>query len=165
MVFQAKGYDAATTREISDCAGVNLALIPRYFGSKKGLFEAAILPELSLEWLVERDFDYAAERLALTYIDQAQPRDFDVFVVLLRSIASEEVGPLLRETMLKQILTPLEARMSGEDARARAILLVSQLAGLIIYARVLAERIDTQADRVAMRDKLVPYLRDLLGQS
>ena len=36
------GYAATTVRDIADDAGVNVALIARYFGSKEGLFEACL---------------------------------------------------------------------------------------------------------------------------
>src|ERR1700709_461434 len=41
-VFDEVGYDRATTREIGERAGVDPALIARYFDSKEGLFTAAI---------------------------------------------------------------------------------------------------------------------------
>ena len=41
-VFDEVGYDRATTREIGERAGVDPALIARYFDSKEGLFLAAI---------------------------------------------------------------------------------------------------------------------------
>jgi AcrR family transcriptional regulator len=41
-LFDEVGYDRATTREIGERAGVDPALIARYFGGKEGLFLAAI---------------------------------------------------------------------------------------------------------------------------
>lgn len=40
--FATAGYAETTVREIADDAGVNVALISRYFVSKEGLFEAAL---------------------------------------------------------------------------------------------------------------------------
>ncbi|GAA2016964.1 TetR family transcriptional regulator [Nakamurella flavida] len=40
--FAADGYRSTTVRDISEEAGVNVALIARYFGSKEGLFEACL---------------------------------------------------------------------------------------------------------------------------
>ena len=41
--FAADGYSSTTVRDIADDAGVNVALINRYFGSKEGLFEACLV--------------------------------------------------------------------------------------------------------------------------
>lgn len=41
-LFDEVGYERATTREIGERAGVDPALISRYFGGKEGLFLAAI---------------------------------------------------------------------------------------------------------------------------
>lgn len=38
LLFASKGYDRTSTREICKHAGVNLSLIPYYFGSKEGLY-------------------------------------------------------------------------------------------------------------------------------
>src|SRR3984885_15422926 len=54
-VFDEVGYDRATTREIGERAGVDPALIARYFDSKEGLFIAAIAAG-SAE---EEDLDFA----------------------------------------------------------------------------------------------------------
>lgn len=40
--FAANGYAATTVRDIADEAGVNVALINRYFSSKEGLFEQCL---------------------------------------------------------------------------------------------------------------------------
>jgi Transcriptional regulator len=40
--FTQDGYDTTTVRQIAEDAGVNVALISRYFGSKEGLFEACL---------------------------------------------------------------------------------------------------------------------------
>jgi AcrR family transcriptional regulator len=45
-VFAADGFDRSSTRSIAAAAGVNSALIFRYFGSKAGLYEAAVLRPL-----------------------------------------------------------------------------------------------------------------------
>ncbi len=42
-IFASKGYAAATTREICEAAGVNLAAIHYYFRDKEGLYRAALL--------------------------------------------------------------------------------------------------------------------------
>ena len=41
-LFWSRGYSNVSVREISKAAGVDVALIARYFGSKLGLFEATL---------------------------------------------------------------------------------------------------------------------------
>lgn len=41
--FATNGYDATTVRDISEDAGVNVALISRYFQSKEGLFRECVV--------------------------------------------------------------------------------------------------------------------------
>src|ERR1044072_6231195 len=41
-LFDERGFDAATVRDIGERAGVDAALIARYFGGKEGLYLAAL---------------------------------------------------------------------------------------------------------------------------
>ena len=73
--FRATGFDRASTRAIAAAAGVNVSLISRYFGSKAGLYEAAVLVPLEhfLDDYVQRWGDYergphSATRVAAEYL-------------------------------------------------------------------------------------------------
>lgn len=73
--FRATGFDRASTRAIAAAAGVNVSLISRYFGSKAGLYEAAVLVPLEhfLDDYVQRWADYqegphSARRVAAEYL-------------------------------------------------------------------------------------------------
>src|SRR3982751_553674 len=44
-LFHARGYEGATVREIGERAGVDPALIARYFGGKEGLYLAVLAEE------------------------------------------------------------------------------------------------------------------------
>ena len=42
QLFSEKGFEGTTVRDIAHMAGVNLAMISYYFGSKEKLFEALV---------------------------------------------------------------------------------------------------------------------------
>ena len=161
-VFHKKGYDAATTREIADLAGVNLTLINRYFGSKLGLFEKAVLPHLDLEPLLHGTPDDVARRLAELYVDSGPKEGFDAFVVLVRSIASQEAGPLLMARLRDHALEPLVKRLDGPNKNARATLIATQLAGLVLRFRIMPQLSISEQERSALKTMLENSLRDML---
>ncbi len=73
--FQADGFDKASTRAIAAAAGVNSSLIFRYFGSKSGLYEVAVMAPLQgfIDDYVRRWTEYergphTAEQVAAEYL-------------------------------------------------------------------------------------------------
>ncbi|MEM6464822.1 MAG: TetR family transcriptional regulator [Pseudomonadota bacterium] len=161
-VFCEKGYDAATTREIAERAGVNIALIKRYFGSKLGLFEQSVIPELSLEPFLEGPLETLGERMADFYVEAAPKDRFDTIVTLLRSVASSEAGPVLLEALEKQAFEPLANALQGDDRDARATLIATQIAGLIVKFRILGLNPKTEKEREAVRRLLRRYFSSLV---
>ncbi len=161
-VFHEKGFDGATTREIADLAGINLTLINRYFGSKLGLFEKAVLPHLNLEPLLYGTPAEVAQRLAELYVDTGPKEGFDPFVVLVRSIASQEVGPLLMARLQDHALKPLMDRLDGPNKNARATLIATQLAGLVLRFRIMPQLPISDHERKELKRMLEDSLRDIL---
>ena len=145
--FGEHGYDGATIRAIASAAGVNPALVHHFYGTKEGLFAAAMrLPVLPSE-IIARAFGAARDRLGddfrahlgeimvatmLRVWDTTEVRT--AFLGLLRSAATTDQGlAMLREFITSTILASLvRAAGLGEDAegRYRAALVASQVVGL-----------------------------------
>jgi AcrR family transcriptional regulator len=123
QVFAERGYDAATTREVAQAAGVNEQLIQRYFGGKGGLLLAILErfgeeerrscamppPCASIEAEVQGFLEYHLER-ACEIADVTK-------VALHRSLCDPElahaIGRQFAETrvpLLRQRLEALRAR-------------------------------------------------------
>lgn len=129
-LFDERGYAGATTREIGERAGLDPALIARYFGSKEGLYLAVLADEerAAARGPLEPDLRALAERL-LTRWDGAE-------APLRRSLSSPAPTAAERD-QLRRIVGRLTepARVAigdGEDAALRAELLVALLVGVSV---------------------------------
>lgn len=137
-VFGEKGYEAAGTREIAQRAGVNVALINRYFGSKAGLFAAAVPPSMAMDKDLLAAGDFSA-LIAAKFANMAPKDDYDPIMAFLRSAPNPEAADMLREAVQGQVIDPIADHLEGDDAEARAILIATQLVGFVLWARVLSK--------------------------
>lgn len=162
QTFFEKGYDGAGTREIADRANVNVALINRYFGSKEGLFQQAILPELNVDFMLEGDLASFGQRVADLFAAKQGEKEFDPVIALLRASTSKEAIPLLRQTVETQILSPLAERLHGTDRHERASLIITQLAGFDLLNRIVAVQTTSAENGAALTRHLAKLLQDLV---
>jgi AcrR family transcriptional regulator len=135
-LFAAAGYDATTVRAIADRAGVNQALLFRYFGSKEGLFADAVLgPAVRL--LAEGPREDLLER-TLAAILATDDRGGEVLMAVLRAAAGAQVAEDVRErvgTAYTEAFAALADTGDPADAAVRGELLVAWLLGLaVVYA-------------------------------
>jgi AcrR family transcriptional regulator len=129
-LFDEVGYDRATTREIGERAGVDAALIARYFDSKEGLFLAAIAEQGPGE--EELDFEPAA--LLAFLIERWDERGHSPLSRALASPALTDdvrdlVTSIVHERLLRQLAAVLRDR-GVADPELRAELLVATAVGV-----------------------------------
>jgi AcrR family transcriptional regulator len=136
--FAADSYERVGVREIAAAAGVDPALVIRYFGSKDGLLREALHQGGDLIPLLDADRATAGERLARLVLLKDKGADgADWLLVLLRSAANEEAGSALRDAVEGQFIRPLAVWLGGEQAQLRASLIVAYVLGLMIGRTVL----------------------------
>lgn len=142
-VFAQRGYSAATMRGIAHEAKVDAALLHHFFGSKSGLFSAAIRaavePAQLLPTVLAPGVDGLAPRLLRMFLGLwTAPESRDWMLAVLRSaVAHPEAAQLLREFLLTDILTPVAEAVGAPNVRARVILLSSHLVGLAMLRFVI----------------------------
>ena len=139
--FARLGYDSATLREIAAEAGVDVALIKRYFGGKEGLFTEALKASIHPEGFLAYERDAFAREVA--DLMAGDPHDDEAkthtFQFLLRAAASPATAPLLNVAVQERYLGPIRDWLGGEDAQARARVLASMLIGLLVERLIRAE--------------------------
>jgi AcrR family transcriptional regulator len=131
-VFEAVGYDRATTREIGERAGVDPALIARYFDSKEGLFIAAIAAG-SAE---EEGMDFDPHALVAFLLERWDERGHSPISRALASPAltagaREQISTVVRDRVLVALVAELRER-GAADAELRAELLVALAVGVAV---------------------------------
>ena len=160
-LFSEAAYEGVGVRDVGVRAGVNAALVNRYFGSKLGLFEAAVADSFTVGDLLVGDRATLGDRLA-RYLVGRRRAGYDPTLVVLRSAASAEAGPVLRAALERQVARPLAAWLGGADADARAGLVVAALFGVALTRDVLGVGAlgPDRADALAAR--LGPFLQRLV---
>jgi AcrR family transcriptional regulator len=158
QLFAASGFAGTTTREIAEAAGVDATLIARYFGSKTGIYLAALKAELGdgpPPDLLE------AERMAalLGRVDVRGPGP--VFQSAVQPHEDEQVQAQAREALHARLVTPLRERFEAdgvEDPQLRAELATAAFAGIALGR---ASGSFPKLEKVSP-DDLVALLQDLL---
>ncbi len=136
--FTRESYEQVGVRDVAAAAGVDAALVMRYFGSKDGLFAAAIGQDFSVDDLVAGDRAVLGERLARHMLRKADVQGaFDPLLVLLRSSADDQVATLVRDVACEQFIQPLALWLGGEQALQRASLIAAYMLGLAVTRDVI----------------------------
>lgn len=124
--FRAKGYEAASMREIAASAGVNVAVAMREFGGKSGLFRAATIEGFGLGDALRG----ARPLWGAALVDHALGGGFGAYAPAALSTGSETAERILKEGIEARLVTPLAERLGGAEAEARARLILAMMAGL-----------------------------------
>jgi len=157
LAFATRGYGATSVRAVARAAGVDPSLVLHFFGSKDGLFEAAL--ELPLDpvaivaGLLAGDLDTLGERVVRTFLGvwDATPGQGPMLAMLRSAVSHEDSAAMLRELLLRVILRPVAHGAGGDRPDLRASLLASQVVGLALtrYVLKLAPVASASADDLA----------------
>jgi AcrR family transcriptional regulator len=136
--FAARGYEQATIRAVAARAGVDASMVMRYFGSKAGLFTAAVTMDLQVPDLRSVPASRRGELLVRHFISRWEdPRHDDEMITLLRTgVTSETVAKRL-QAVLGQLITEPIAALAYERAAERSTLIATQLLGLALCRYIL----------------------------
>lgn len=159
-LFARDGYEHAGVREIAARAGVNAALVIRYFGSKERLFAEAMARGLGVAALIAGERSTFGDRLARYLVYKGEMGgSFDPMLALLRSAPDPRAAAVLRESLGEQFIGPLGAWIGGDDGAVRASLIAAYLTGLAVIREVLRDEALHGAEAEALVALIAPVIQ------
>ncbi|UUR07083.1 TetR/AcrR family transcriptional regulator [Sphingomonas glaciei] len=162
--FVQESYDAVSLREIAGAAGVDVALIGRYFGSKEQLFQAALATDDNRwEELAQADDlpTYLASMVATD--DSKDAEHIERLLIMLRSATSPTASIIVRSTFKNEVLAPFADVLTGPQAERRAAMALAVLMGTTIVRTILRVDHGGGCEDVAFTRKLSGMLRIALS--
>jgi AcrR family transcriptional regulator len=135
--FAADGYERATIRAIARDASIDPSMVMRYYGTKEGLFAAAVTVDLALPDLTERPREEVGRILVTHFL--AMWEENEVLTALLRSGVTNQAGAERMQGIFRDQLLPVARQVcpDPEQAPARAALAATQVLGLALTRYVL----------------------------
>ena len=136
--FARTGYDATSTRQVAADAGVDPALVRRFFGGKEELFTevaaALIDPDSVVTAVATGAADQAGERLLRYFLallgDVQQPGP--LLGVVRSAVTSEQAAQALRTFLAQRVLGGIAEALDIDQGELRAALASSQLVGIAV---------------------------------
>ena len=157
-----------TIRSIATEAGVDAALISYHFGSKAGLFGAAMRlptnPAQVLTAAIGGPLNTLPERLVRAVLDvwDDPNRGGPLRAFATAAVLDAEVGRLFRQMAEREIIGRLAERISGADATQRAAVAASQISGVIFLRYILQFEPLASMPADELTARMVPALRAAL---
>lgn len=139
-LFAAEGYEAVSLRAIGAKAGVNAALVCRYFGTKDALF-IAVLRAGYEEWKSARgDAAHFYEHIVSAWLaGGGSDEAFRNLRIILQSAGSRRAGTLLHRIYGAETFRDLELWLGGRGSEARARIFIGLMVGLAYTHRYCAD--------------------------
>ena len=138
--FLEESYDNVSLREIAGDAGVDVALVNRYFGSKEGLFKE-VLSSGKKKFDGNRTVAELPAYLANVIIDDdcgGEPNEnVERLLIILRSASSAKAAEIVRQSMLEDVLDPFVKLLDGSDSQMRASLCMALIMGVKVQRTIM----------------------------
>lgn len=141
--FAAHGYPQTSVRAVARAASVDPSLVLHFFGSKAGLFEAALELPVDPQALVRRMLDGDPAELGTRVVGvflgvwDSAPAQGPMLALLRGAVSHDASAALLREAVSRRLLGPLTRGAGVDRPQLRAGLVASQLVGLALTRYVL----------------------------
>ena len=160
--FGASGFQAATIRAIAADAGVDPAMVMRYYGNKDKLFAAAAEFDLKFPDFAGTDRRQVGPALVRHFLERWQGDE--ALVILLRSSATNgEAAQRMQEIFGTQLQPLVASVVPAAESGVRAGLIATQILGMALCRFVLRLPPVVEMTRDEVVEWLGPTIQRYLG--
>ncbi|MFM0045618.1 TetR family transcriptional regulator [Paraburkholderia sediminicola] len=136
--FSRRSYENVGLREIASEAGVDAALVSRYFGGKEGLFAQVVEGAFHVEEHLPESLDTVGEFLVAEVMAESNVTgEFNPLRLLLLGATSPDTAEMVSARFHAEFVQPLARKLKGRDAEIRAALIGSYVIGLATMRHML----------------------------
>jgi AcrR family transcriptional regulator len=161
--FLSRGYEDVGLREIARSAGVDPAMINRYYGSKDALFRAVLVRWSQRPEFLDGDRAGFGKRMATALVlEQPSVDDFGRFLVVMRSMGSIRAIAAIREVVEEPMVGLLSQWIGGAKADIRARLVIGVILGMATSREIGPRTGLPPQNALDMRDQLAAVLQSLI---
>lgn len=159
-MFSARGYAEVGLRDIAAGAGVSVALVQKRFGTKAGLFEAALRDAQRLDTLLDCERD-AFGRHAIGQM--VAPPARHPMAMLIRAAANPETATIATRLLNEEVVARLSQWLDDGEARRRAIIISMICAGFMMYRHMLPLTTDGPEEARKIADQMADTLQQIVS--
>lgn len=131
--FSQHGYTATGIRDVAAVAGVSYTLIGRYYGSKAGLFEAALNEFEAIDRIFETEQAQFGAHMANLIVENLHAHVS--FGMTIAAAEDPEAREIAMKVLDRRLIQPLTEWLGAPDARERAVALTMLGAGFVLHAK------------------------------
>ncbi len=133
-LFWSRGFSNVSVREVASAAGVDVALISRYFGSKLKLFEATLALIDRIEPQALPDEGALVDTIIGLFVTAPRGEEPSPVTMLLMNAGDREVGDLVRDFHRTKWQAGLEEIIGDKE---RAALFTAAMLGISVAEKSL----------------------------
>jgi AcrR family transcriptional regulator len=166
-LFSQDSYDRVTVRKIAAKAGIDAALVIRYFGSKEELFLRALTSVgVCPSTVFEGKTSTLGERLLKTQVPEWDKQDPNSpLLIIMRALSNPEAASSLIKLLDQDIVQPIAEQISAPDHQLRAELILAQLIGLAVVRNLLRSEVLSTTPLERLVEMLNPVFQYYLGDN
>ena len=132
QAFSTKGYLDTGVRDITAAAGVNPALVCRYFGSKEKLYEAALADLLDARTITTLRRETFGEQV-VTILTATAPGQRNPLPMMLLASADPTARAISDRLLMEVFIEPLARWYGGTRGAAKAACFSALASGVTVY--------------------------------